>query len=187
MLVIGLILSMFGIGLFCWLIFTLAVYVSLPRNISLWARMRRLGASYNGPARSRGYRTWAACTTHLFGSNKRKAQPILATCRPRSRLRGEHELRSCHCSRGSTQALRIRHPGKRQVLREGVELLQFAIQECQLLVQGGMAILGQGLEKVFAHRAQPPRDLHVFGAVVTYFPEDEVHEVFPIRRSQNCA
>ena len=26
MLVIGLILSMFGIGLFCWLIFTLAVY-----------------------------------------------------------------------------------------------------------------------------------------------------------------
>ena len=29
MLVIGLILSMFGIGLFCWLIFTLAVY-ALP-------------------------------------------------------------------------------------------------------------------------------------------------------------
>ena len=36
MLVIGLILSMFGIGLFCWLIFTLAVY-ALPFFIGLTA------------------------------------------------------------------------------------------------------------------------------------------------------
>ena len=36
--VIGLILSMFGIGLFCWLIFTLAVY-ALPFFIGLMAGM----------------------------------------------------------------------------------------------------------------------------------------------------
>jgi hypothetical protein len=36
MLVIGLILSMFGIGLFCWLIFTLAVY-ALPFFVGLTA------------------------------------------------------------------------------------------------------------------------------------------------------
>ena len=38
MLVIGLILSVFGIGLFCWLIFTLAVY-ALPFFIGLTAGM----------------------------------------------------------------------------------------------------------------------------------------------------
>ena len=38
MLVIGLILSMFGIGLFCWLIFTLAVY-ALPFFVGLTAGM----------------------------------------------------------------------------------------------------------------------------------------------------
>ena len=38
MLVIGLILSMFGIGLFCWLIFTLAVY-ALPSFVGLTAGM----------------------------------------------------------------------------------------------------------------------------------------------------
>ena len=36
MLVIGLVLSMFGIGLFCWLIFTLAVY-ALPFFVALSA------------------------------------------------------------------------------------------------------------------------------------------------------
>ena len=36
MLVIGLILSMFGVGLFCWLIFTLAVY-ALPCFVALTA------------------------------------------------------------------------------------------------------------------------------------------------------
>jgi hypothetical protein len=36
MLVIGLILSMFGVGLFCWLIFTLAVY-ALPFFVGLTA------------------------------------------------------------------------------------------------------------------------------------------------------
>jgi hypothetical protein len=36
MLVIGIILSMFGIGLFCWLIFTLAVY-ALPFFVGLTA------------------------------------------------------------------------------------------------------------------------------------------------------
>ena len=38
MLVIGVILSMFGIGLFCWLIFALAVY-ALPFFIGLTAGM----------------------------------------------------------------------------------------------------------------------------------------------------
>jgi hypothetical protein len=38
MLVIGLILSVFGIGLFCWLIFTLAVY-ALPFFVGLTAGM----------------------------------------------------------------------------------------------------------------------------------------------------
>ena len=38
MLIIGLILSMFGIGLFCWLIFTLAVY-ALPFFVGLTAGM----------------------------------------------------------------------------------------------------------------------------------------------------
>jgi hypothetical protein len=38
MLVIGLILTMFGIGLFCWLIFTLAVY-ALPFVVGLSAGM----------------------------------------------------------------------------------------------------------------------------------------------------
>jgi hypothetical protein len=38
MLVIGLILSIFGIGLFCWLIFTLAVY-ALPFFVGLTAGM----------------------------------------------------------------------------------------------------------------------------------------------------
>ena len=38
MLVIGLVLSMFGIGLFCWLIFTLAVY-ALPFFVALTAGM----------------------------------------------------------------------------------------------------------------------------------------------------
>ena len=36
MLVIGLILNVFGIGLFCWLIFTLTVY-ALPFFAGLWA------------------------------------------------------------------------------------------------------------------------------------------------------
>ena len=38
MLVIGLILNVFGIGLFCWLIFTLAVY-ALPFFVGLSAGM----------------------------------------------------------------------------------------------------------------------------------------------------
>lgn len=38
MLVIGLILSIFGIGLFCWLIFTLAIY-ALPFFVGLTAGM----------------------------------------------------------------------------------------------------------------------------------------------------
>lgn len=38
MLIIGLILSIFGIGLFCWLIFTLAVY-ALPFFVGLTAGM----------------------------------------------------------------------------------------------------------------------------------------------------
>jgi hypothetical protein len=38
MLVIGLVLNVFGIGLFCWLIFTLAVY-ALPFFIGLTAGM----------------------------------------------------------------------------------------------------------------------------------------------------
>ena len=41
MLVIGLIVSVFGIGLFCWLIFTLAVY-ALPFFIGLTAGMAAL-------------------------------------------------------------------------------------------------------------------------------------------------
>ena len=41
MLVIGLILNVFGIGLFCWLIFTLAVY-ALPFFIGLTAGMAAL-------------------------------------------------------------------------------------------------------------------------------------------------
>ena len=41
MLVIGLVLSMFGIGLFCWLIFTLAVY-ALPFFVGLTCRDRRV-------------------------------------------------------------------------------------------------------------------------------------------------
>ena len=45
MLVIGLILSMFGIGLFCWLIFTLAVY-ALPFFVGLTAGM----AAFHGGA-----------------------------------------------------------------------------------------------------------------------------------------
>jgi hypothetical protein len=45
MLVIGLILSMFGIGLFCWLIFTLAVY-ALPFFVALMAGM----AAFHGGA-----------------------------------------------------------------------------------------------------------------------------------------
>jgi hypothetical protein len=44
MLVIGLILNVFGIGLFCWLIFTLAVY-ALPFFIALTASM---GAFHSG-------------------------------------------------------------------------------------------------------------------------------------------
>jgi hypothetical protein len=44
MLVIGLILSIFGIGLFCWLIFTLAVY-ALPFFVGLTAGM---AAFHNG-------------------------------------------------------------------------------------------------------------------------------------------
>jgi hypothetical protein len=45
MLVIGLILSMFGIGLFCWLIFTLAV-CALPFFVGLTAGM----AAFHGDA-----------------------------------------------------------------------------------------------------------------------------------------
>ena len=45
MLVIGLILSMFGIGLFCWLIFTLVVY-ALPFFVGLTAGM----AAFHGGA-----------------------------------------------------------------------------------------------------------------------------------------
>lgn len=45
MLVIGLILSMFGIGLFCWLIFTLTVY-ALPFFVGLTAGM----AAFHGGA-----------------------------------------------------------------------------------------------------------------------------------------
>jgi len=45
MLVIGLILSVFGIGLFCWLIFTLAVY-ALPFFVGLTAGM----AAFHGGA-----------------------------------------------------------------------------------------------------------------------------------------
>ena len=41
MLVIGLIVSMFGIGLFCWLIFTLAVY-ALPCFVGLTAGLAAL-------------------------------------------------------------------------------------------------------------------------------------------------
>ncbi len=44
MLVIGLILSMFGIGLFCWLIFTLAVY-ALPFFVGLTAGMAAFHSS----------------------------------------------------------------------------------------------------------------------------------------------
>ena len=40
MLVLGLILSVFGIGFFCWLIFTLIVY-ALPFAVGLTAGMAR--------------------------------------------------------------------------------------------------------------------------------------------------
>jgi hypothetical protein len=40
MLIIGLILNVFGIGLFQWPIFTLAIY-ALPFFVSLFARGRR--------------------------------------------------------------------------------------------------------------------------------------------------
>ena len=45
MLVLGLLLNMFGIGLFCWLIFTLAVY-ALPFFVGLTAGM----AAFHGGA-----------------------------------------------------------------------------------------------------------------------------------------
>ena len=48
MLVIGLILSMFAIGLFCWLIFTLAVY-ALPFFRRAYRRDGRLSRR-RGPA-----------------------------------------------------------------------------------------------------------------------------------------
>ena len=51
MLVIGLILSMFGIGLFCGLIFTLAVY-ALPFLIGLTAGMA---------ASTAALASWARC------------------------------------------------------------------------------------------------------------------------------
>lgn len=51
MLVIALILNVFGLGLFCWLIFTLAVY-ALPSFIGLTAGMAALhsGAGIPGAA-----------------------------------------------------------------------------------------------------------------------------------------
>ena len=45
MLVIGLVLSIFGIGLFCWLIFTLAVY-ALRRPPSIAESRHSLSASF---------------------------------------------------------------------------------------------------------------------------------------------
>ena len=46
-------------------------------------------------------------------------------------------------------------------------------------------MLGQGLDEVLAHRTQSTRNLHVFRAVVADFSENEMHEVFPIRRPKD--
>ena len=48
MLVIGLILSMFGIGLFCWLIFILTVY-ALPLFVGLTSGMAAFHAGLGAP------------------------------------------------------------------------------------------------------------------------------------------
>ena len=49
MIIVGIILSVFGIGFFCWLLFTLAVYalpffaglIRRPRRLSQWLRRDR--------------------------------------------------------------------------------------------------------------------------------------------------
>ena len=63
MLVIELILSMFGIGLFCWLIFTLAVY-ALPFFVGLTAGM---AAFHDGAQADR----FASCRRYI----RRRSSP----------------------------------------------------------------------------------------------------------------
>jgi hypothetical protein len=58
LLVLGLILSVFGIGFFCWLIFTLIVY-ALPFVVGLTAGM----AAFHGAQASSGHLSSASLLT----------------------------------------------------------------------------------------------------------------------------
>ena len=65
MLVIGLILNLFGIGLFCWLVFTLAIY-ALPFFVGLTAGMAALQVGAGVPG-ALIFGIAAASLTFVFG------------------------------------------------------------------------------------------------------------------------
>ena len=79
MLALGLVLNTVGIGLFCWLIFTLAVY-ALPFLVGLTAGM----AAFHSGAGVIGGTAWARMTVFAeplplrsSGTSRNEPQPIL--------------------------------------------------------------------------------------------------------------
>jgi hypothetical protein len=62
-------------------------------------------------------------------------------------------------SRVPTQALCVCDPCKRQILSMNEMPFDIAIEQIELLKQGGLSVRRQCLDEVFDHRAQPSYDL----------------------------
>jgi len=91
------------------------------------------------------------------------------------------ELRQGADLRVPAQSLRVRYPGERQVLRQRKVPLQIAVEQTELLEQGGVPARGKRLYQVFKHGPEPARHLGIVRATQPYFVERQMDEVFPVR------
>src|SRR4029078_10756855 len=91
------------------------------------------------------------------------------------------ELRQRANLRVPAQPLRVRYPGERQVLRTRKVFLQIAVEQTELLEQGGVPALGKRLYQVFKHGSEPTRHLGIVRASQPDFVECQMNEVFPVR------
>src|SRR5215470_9331824 len=90
-------------------------------------------------------------------------------------------------ARVPAQPLGIRDARERQLFRLAKILLDFTVEQTELLFQRRMAVLWQSLEKVFDHCAQTPRDLKIVRSTLPYFAECETNKIFPVWRANDHA
>ena len=87
--------------------------------------------------------------------------------------------------RSASQSLGIGNARKRQILGHGINAFDLAIEQHQLLTQGGMTMFGERFDQVLDHGTQASYDLQAVTPAPAYFGKGEIDEIFPIRRSKN--